>query len=246
MRGTIRKCARVSCFIVPIAVVAGCDGDSSNEASPTPSPVSVTAGLNLSGDSLHKLVTHPSFWSKASVADRRCVAGPNCPSGGTVRVRIFAARGAKDFGANTTAPVPIGKMVNDGQATTKMYGLEPGYDYLVFLVPGGTADTGRFAIERVERTGAFAHRTVASGPQIPCGHPVNWPNSFAVFRSCAQGPPDTNAVVWSTSTADGKRVGGLRTANMLGFLSLFQDTPENPAWFTCRPHGCCTSGYAAE
>lgn len=241
MSGTIRKRAAISCLICAVVVAAGCAPPANDIVL---GPGTGPAALDITGDSLHRLASDASLWSRASVADRRCVPGPNCTAGGTVRVRLFAARGAKDYGARASSTTLIGKMINDGRATTRMYGLEPGYDYLVFLVPGGTADTGRFVIERVARQEGFAHRTAASGKQIPCNHPGSWANSFAVFWSCPKGRPDTTAFGWSAATLEGKGARGFRTASMFGILSFLQSTPEDPAWYTCRPHGCCTSGSA--
>lgn len=242
MAGMIRQRAWIACYVSFTAAVAGCAPATTNDIvlGPGDGPVA----LAIPGDSLHRLASDASVWSKPSVADRRCVPGPNCPGGGTVRVRLFAARGAKNYGARTSSIVLIGKMINDGRATTRMYGLEPGYDYLVFLVPGGVADTGRFVIERVSREKDFAHRTAASGKQIPCNHPGSWPNSFAVFWSCSKGRPDTSAFGWSAATLEGRGTRGFRTASMFGIFSFSQSTAEDPAWYTCLPHGCCTSGSA--
>lgn len=243
MSATIRKRAAISCFIFCIVVAGGCAPAATNDI--VLGPGSGPGALDISGDSLHKLASDASLWSKASVADRRCLPGPNCTGGGTVRVRLFAARGAKEHGARSSSTVLIGKMINDGRATTKMYGLEPGYDYLVFLVPGGTADTGKFVIERVSLEKGFAHKTAAHGAQIPCNHPGSWGSSFAVFWSCSKGRPDSTGFGWSAATLEGKGPRGLRTANMLGIFSLFRSaTLEDPAWYTCNPHGCCTSGSA--
>lgn len=199
--------------------------------------------LAISGDSLDKLARNPLVWSGSDTALRRCTAGASClASGGRVRVVVSA-----DTSARNTAPsvqsgqILIGKLENLGRAQEQMYGLKPGpFYYLVFVVPGGTADTGRFILEQVSKIPPYEHRTVASGPFVGCKHTNTWTKSFADFRSCEDGPP-------TESMSSSRQPGGIRTAgvaNFFGWLGFLQPELEDPAWWTCTS-GCCTAGHAA-
>ena len=244
MSPTLRKSLSVTCCALCIVLAAACGPVAPNTV--FLGHGTGPASLGISGDSLNELATDASRWSPPSQADRLC-AGPGCPAGGKVRVLLFAANDAKDRGPSTgTGNVLIGKMINTGSARTRMYGLEPGpYHYLVYVVPGGTADTGRFIIEQVENSPPHAHRTVAHGLQIGCNHAgPPWTHSFALFRSCAAGRPTAPATLRAPGSRSERETGrGLKMAGMLGFLNLLQTSPtkEDPSWYTCTS-GCCTSG----
>jgi len=199
--------------------------------------------LPMSGASLDSLARNPFIWSAGDTAMRRCSAGWSCFfSGGKVRIVLSADTGARHRNPSVgSGRILIGKLENLGGAPDAMYGLKPGpFNYLVFIVPGGSADTGRFVVEQVSKTYPYAHETVASGPFIGCKHNTRWSKSFARFRSCADGPPTERV----TSHAQPR---GIRTAgitNIFGWLATFQMVAENPTWFTCTS-GCCTAGSAA-
>lgn len=198
--------------------------------------------LAISGDSLDKLARNPRIWSAGDTALRKC-SGLSCVfSGGKVRVVVSADTGARNRRPSVArGQILIGKLENLGGSADNMYGLKPGpFNYLVFVVPGGTADTGRFIVEQVSTNPPYAHQTVASGPFIGCMHKTSWTKSFARFLSCADGPPTERA-------GNNVQPRGIRTAgvaNVLSWLVIFQAGAEDPTWFTCT-EGCCTGGHAA-
>lgn len=205
-------------------------------------PGSGPHALAMSGDSLDRLARNPLLWSAGDTALRRCSGGMSCFfSGGKIRVVLSADTGARRRNPSVgTGQILIGKMENLGGAQDNMYGLKPGpFNYLVFVVPGGTADTGRFIVEQVNKNPPYAHQTVANGPFIGCKHNKTWTKSFARFLSCAHGPPTER--VTSDARSRGIRTAGI--ANIFGWLAVFQMEAENPAWFTCTS-GCCTAGSA--
>lgn len=203
-------------------------------------PGSGPHALAMSGDSLDKLARNPLIWSVGDTAMRRCRAGSSCSAaGGRVRVVLSADTGARRRNPSVrSGNILIGKLQNLGAAQDIMYGLKPGpFNYLVFIVPGGTADTGRFIVEQVNKNPPYAHQTVASGPFIGCKHNKTWTKSFGRFLSCADGPPTERV----TSRAQPRGIRNAGIANIFGWLALFRMEAENPSWFTCTS-GCCTAG----
>lgn len=198
--------------------------------------------LAMSGASLDSLARNPLIWSAGDTALRRCSGGLSCFfAGGKVRVVISADTGARRRNPSVgSGQVLIGKLENLGGAQDNMYGLKPGpFHYLVFIVPGGTADTGRFIVEQVNKNSPYAHQTVANGPFIGCKHNKTWTKSFGRFLSCSDGPPNERAA--SRVQPSGIRTAGI--ANIFGWLDALHMGMEDPAWYTCTS-GCCTAGSA--
>ncbi len=205
--------------------------------------------LAIPGDSLDKLARNPLIWSVGDTASRRCSGGLSCFfSGGKVRVVLSADTGARNTGPSVGSGMTlIGKLENLGRAADAMYGLQPGpYNYLMYVVPGGTADTGRFVVVQVNKNPPYASRIVSNGPFAGCKHNTSWTQSFARFLSCADGPPPEPGAVRRSSDARGSQPRGIRTAGVASFtnwLAIFLAAGEDPTWFTCTS-GCCTGGLA--
>ena len=232
----------VALFAISAGLVASCGGRTNGSI--VLGPGAGPRAIGIAGDSLYKLATSPSNWSAPSQGERRCSGTFGCFFGGKVKVLLYAANNAKDHGPGTGGPnVLIGKMVNTGNSKARMYGMAPGpYHYLVYLVPGGNADTGRFIVEQVKNSPPHDHETVATGIQIGCNHPGGWTESFARFRSCAHGRPPSPAPRTSSGRRNREDAPVVHTAGMLGFLGIFQQfAGEDPSWYTCTS-GCCTSG----
>ncbi|MGI9139580.1 MAG: hypothetical protein ACR2GJ_00525 [Gemmatimonadaceae bacterium] len=205
--------------------------------------------LTIPGDSLDKLARNPLVWSAGDTARRRCSGGLSCFfSGGKVRVVLSADTGARNRAPSVGAgTVLIGKLENLGRAADNMYGLKPGpFNYLVFVVPGGTADTGRFVVVQVNKNPPYSQQIVSNGPFAGCKHNSTWTKSFGVFRSCADGPPAEPVASLRSRGAGMQHPTGIRTAgmtNVFGWLAVLQGGVEDPAWYTCTS-GCCTAGFA--
>lgn len=223
-----------------LLALAGCGPSAGTGSGIVLGPGTGPHALAMSGDSLDRLARNPLLWSAGDTALRKCSAGFSCFfSGGKVRVVLSADTGARRRNPSVgSGQILIGKLENLGRAQDNMYGLKPGpFHYLVFVVPGGTADTGRFIVEQVNKNPPYAHQTVANGPFIGCKHNATWTKSFARFLSCAHGPP-------AEPVRSGSRSRGIHTAgiaNIFGWLAVFLMEEEDPAWFTCTS-GCCTAG----
>jgi hypothetical protein len=172
-----------------------------------------------SGDEFYALVQGLTFTGGVE-RQRHCrEAGCEGPQPTrSVQVRIDAVDTQDSLSAQTLPSngVVAARATNRGGGVESLYGMrgEPGVEYYLVLLPVGQTATWRLV--ELTTSGQRAHKTVATGTMVECGHPFVR-GARADFKTCAEAAAPRPAA----------------------FGRLLQGS-DPPIWISCAS-GCCTA-----